>query len=183
MRFPTCFCGLFSAVSLLIFCGCVTEVPDKDFGKKKIPPPDKVNYQKISSTHCKIAVPMEVKAISGTPLTIPVQLINNSTRVLLIKEWYMLDQNNFAIFYRRVPADHPLDNRTPFTRIVPRLLRNPPPRHAELQLKPANRAMFELNIPFIGELNPGEKASFEVYIATSLKTFSLKSPRFMIYAN
>ena len=183
MRFSLS-CVLFSAMaSVFIFSGCVSEPPPENFGKKKIKPPAKVTYEKISNRFCKLSVPMEIRAVSGTPLTIPVQLINNSTQVLLIKEWYMLDQNNFAICYRRLLPDRPLDKRTPFKKIVPKLMRNPAPRHAELQLKPANRAMFELQIPFIEKLKPGEKATFEVFIATSLKTFSLKSDTFTIYAN
>ena len=63
-----------------------------------------------------------------------------------------------------------------------RIPAKPLPRHAELRLLPGNRAGLTVALPFIGELNPGEKAIFEVYIATSLNTFKIKSDIFTVYA-
>ena len=165
-----------------LFTGCSTEqTVDENFGKIKVKPPEKIVYEVIPSKGCALVTAPDMKVIAGDAANIEVQLLNNSRRELCIKEWYMLDSNNFAIFYRRLPSDKPLDPKTPFKNITPRLTGQP--RHAELRLKPGNRAVLTVNLPFISDLNPGETAAFEVYIATSLNTFKLRSKRFVVYAN
>ena len=164
------------------FCGCSTDqTPDENFGKIKVKPPEKIVYEIIPSTGCSLVTAPDVKVIAGDAAAMEVQLVNKSRRELRIKEWYMLDGNNFAIFYRRLPSDRPLDPKTPFKKITPRLTGQP--RHAELRLKPENRAVLTVNLPFVSDLNPGETAAFEVYIASNLNTFKLRSKRFMVYAN
>ena len=164
------------------FCGCSTRtVPDEDFGKLKVKPPEKIVYDVIPNTGCSLVTAPEVKVIAGDAADIEVKLVNRSRRELCIKEWYMLDSNNFAIFYRRVPADRPLPSGTPYKKYTPKLVGQP--RHAELRLKPDNQAVLNIPLPFIGELNPGEMAIFEVYLAINLNTFKLRSKPFTVYAN
>ena len=178
--------NLFSLLCLpavTLWCGCSSPEPiPEDYGHVKFKRPDKVVYEQIPTAGCILDVPADLHAVSGTPLEMEVQLINNSRRSIVIKEWYMIDQYNFNIFYRRLPSDKPADPQTPFKRISVRIPANPPPRHAELQLKPGNRAALTVTLPFTGDLNPGEEAMFEVAIATSLNTFKLQSKRFMVYA-
>ena len=176
--------SMFAAALLLTLSACSTpEVIDEDsYGHVKLKRPDKIVYENISTAGCELVTPQDVHAVAGTPFELNVQLVNESRRLLQIKEWYMIDQYNFSIFYRRVPADRPLDKRTPFKKYSVRIPLKPLPRHAELRLRPGNRAMLTVTLPFTGELNPGENASFEVYLATSLNTFKLKSKRFMVHA-
>ena len=165
-----------------LFSGCSTEqVPDENFGKIKVKPPEKIVYDVIPSQGCALVTAPDMKVIAGDAANIEVQLINNSRRELRIDEWYMLDSYNMAIFYRRLPSDRPLDPKTPFQKITPRMTSKP--RHAELRLKPNNRVILNIPLPFVSDLNPGEMATFEVYIATNLHTFKLRSKRFMVYAN
>ena len=103
-----------SALFLLtaIICGgctTTTEEPDDNFGRIRLRRPDNVVYQNISSAGCELDVPVDLHAVAGTSTTMEVQLINGSSRKLQIHEWYMIDQYNFSIFYRRHPADRPID--------------------------------------------------------------------------
>ena len=176
---------MFSAAAIvLLAAGCASqkEALSEDFGHVKFKRPDKVVYEKIPSSGCELKVPLDVQAVSGTSQLIDVHLINQSRRAVVIKEWYMNDQYNFTVFYRRLPDDKPLDPKTPFKKYAVRIPAKPLPRHAELRLMPANRAVLTVALPFVGELNPGENAAFEVYIATSLNTFKIKSETFMVYA-
>lgn len=183
MFFRTVF--IFSAAAaLFLAAGCASQVEQvpEDYGHVKFKRPDKVVYEQISTAGCELKTPLEVHAVSGTAQTVDVQLINHSRRKIIIKEWYMLDQYNFSVFYRRLPEDRPVDPKTPFKNYTVRIPAKPLPRHAELRLLPGNRAGLTVALPFIGELNPGEKAIFEVYIATSLNTFKIKSDIFTVYA-
>lgn len=176
------FFELFLIAVAACFCGCSTPTrPDKDFGKIKVKPPEKIVYDVIPSTGCSLVTAPEVKVVSGDAADIEVKLVNRSRRELCIKEWYMLDSNNFAVFYRRVPADRPLKPGTPFKQYAPKLVGKP--RHAELRLKPENQAVLNVNLPFVSELNPGEMAMFEVYLAINLNTFKLRSKTFTVYAH
>jgi hypothetical protein len=176
---------VFSATAaILLSAGCASQVEEipEDYGHIKFKRPEKVVYEQISTKGMELAVPAEVHALAGTRQTIDVQLINRSKRKVVIKEWYMLDNYNFSIFYRKMPADKPLDPSVPFKEYTVRIPLKPLPKHAELQLLPNNRAVLTVDLPFVGELNPGENAAFEVYVATSLKTFKIKSKSFMLYA-
>lgn len=176
---------IFSATAALLFsagCSSSPQKPPEDYGHVKFKRPARVVYEQISSAGCELKTPLEVQAVAGTSHTIDIQLINHSRREIVIKEWYMIDQYNFSVFYRRLPADRPIDPKTPFKNYTVRIPVKPLPHHAELRLLPSNRAALTISLPFIGELDPGETAAFEVYIATSLNTFKIKSPRFMVYA-
>ena len=165
-----------------LFSGCGTaQIPDENFGKIKVKPPEKIVYEVIPSKGCALLTAPDMKVIAGDAANVEVQLVNNSRRELCIKEWYMLDSNNFAVFYRRVPADRPLKPGTPFKQYAPKLVGKP--RHAELRLKPENQAVLNVNLPFVSELNPGEMAMFEVYLAINLNTFKLRSKTFTVYAH
>ncbi|MBE6369886.1 MAG: hypothetical protein E7056_07000 [Lentisphaerae bacterium] len=167
-----------------LLCGCstVTEMPDEDYGHVKFKRPDKVVYEQISARDCQLAVPEEVQAVAGTSCDLEVQLINYGRKEIVIKEWYMIDQYNFAVFYRKIPADRPLDNKMPFKKYAVRIPAKPLPKHAELRINPSNRAVLNITMPFTGELNPGENAAYEVIVATSLNTFKIRSKKFMVYA-
>ena len=177
-----------SALFLLtaIICGgctTTTEEPDDNFGRIRLRRPDNVVYQNISSAGCELDVPVDLHAVAGTSTTMEVQLINGSSRKLQIHEWYMIDQYNFSIFYRRHPADRPIDRSMPFQEYTVAIPSQPQPHHAELRLNPGNRAQLTVALPFVEKLSPGENAVFEVYIATSLNTFKLKSKTFMVYTH
>ena len=176
------FAGIFFTGTL--FCGCSTveEVPDEDFGHVKFKRPDKVVYEQISSRECELIVPEEVQATAGTPCEIEVQLVNHGRKEIVIKEWYMIDQYNFAVFYRKVPSDRPLDPKTPFKKYAVRIPAKPLPNHSELRINPHNRAMLTVTLPFTGDLNPGENGVYEVVVTTALNTFKIRSRKFMLYA-
>lgn len=176
---------MFSAAAIaLLVAGCASqkEAVSEDFGHVKFKRPDKVTYEQIPSSGCELKVPLEVQATAGTSQLINVHLINHSRRAIVIKEWYMNDQYNFTVFYRRLPAGKPLDPKTPFQKYAVRIPAKPLPRHSGLHLMPSNQAVLTVALPFVGELNPGEMAAFEAYIATSLNTFKIKSETFMVYA-
>ena len=172
--------SLTTCVILLAGCTTVQEEPAEP-GPIKFKRPDKIVYQQIPSAGCELQVPQDVKAVAGNQCNIDVQLFNNSRRGLVIKEWYMVDQNNFTVFYRRLPADRPVDKNAPFMQYTPVIPLKPLPRHAELRLHPGNRAMLTVELPFVARLLPGDSAIYEVYIATSLNTFKLRSKRFNVY--
>lgn len=174
--------GLLALALGLTGCSSTPTIDEDSYGHVKLKRPEKIVYEQISAAGCELAVPLDVPAVAGTPLELDVQLINESRRELCIKEWYMIDQYNFAVYYRQVPADRPLDKHTPFKSYKVAIPLKPLPRHAELRLRPGNRAMLTVTLPFTGNLNPGEQASFEVYLATNLNTFKIKSKRFMVHA-
>lgn len=181
MRFILFSC--FAAVIVFLSAGCATvrEEPPADFGHVKLKRPKNVVYEQISTRGCELQTPREVRAIAGTRQTIDVLLHNNSKREIFIKEWYMTDNYNFSIFYRRLPADRPLDPKTPYQKYTVRIPAKPLPKHAELRLMPGNRAMLAVDLPFVEQLAPGENAIFEVFVATSLHTFKISSKTFMVY--
>lgn len=177
--------GCTCALALLISAGCASKVENvaEQEAPLKFKRPEKVVYKQIPTQGCELTTPLEVQAVAGTSQLIDVQLINHTRRAIEIDEWYMIDQYNFSVFYRRLPSDKPLDPATPYKNYTVRIPAKPLPRHAELKLMPGNRAVLTLALPFVGELNPGETAAFEVYVATSLKTFKIKSKPFMVYAH
>ncbi len=174
--------AVFSLLAL-ICGGCASNSDESgdDFGRIRLRRPDNVVYKEISTAGCELDVPVDLHAVAGTSTIMNVQLINNSSRKLQIQEWYMIDQYNFSIFYRRLPDDRPMDRTTPFQKYSVTIPAQPQPHHAELRLNPGNRAMLTVALPFIEDLAPGETAVFEVYIATSLNTFKIKSKMFMVY--
>lgn len=167
---------------VFMFCGCVSEQIDlENYGKVKFKRPEKIVYKQISSRDCELTVPTELFLASGKPSTVNVQLIYNGKKELYIQEWYMRDQYNFSVFYRRIPSDKPMAPGTAFTEFTEVIPLKPLPRHAELRLTPGNRAMLSVELPFTAKLAAGEEAVYEVYITTALKTFKIKSKRFMVY--
>ena len=183
MKISNLLCSTLLIATVLSGAGCAGSKSVEKLPPDIKPPKSNVLPPNISSADCVLTVPRDVKANSGTPCDVDVQLINNGRKDLTLKEWYMLDRNNFSIYYRRVPADRPVAKNTPFKKYTPHIPAKPRPRHAELNLKPGNRAMVTVTLPFTGELAPGEPAVFQAYIATSLVTFKIKSNLFTVYAN
>ena len=140
----------------------------------------KKTKQKIPTGDCELKIPYDITVRAGTSLDLNVQLIYRGRKPLEIKEWYMFDQYNFEIRYRRISADKINTAKVPF-----KIHKVKPPQGADtnrsgLILNPANQAVLTVNLPFTGELSPGEKALFEVYIYTSLRTFKLRSNRMLV---
>lgn len=182
MKFFTAFFLASVLAAVFALCGCVSEQPDlENYGKVKFKRPEKVVYTQVSSRDCELAVPTEIFPEAGKAAEVNVQLIYHGKKELHIHEWYMIDQYNFSVFYRRIPSDKPMDPKMEFTEYTEIIPIKPLPRHSELRLNPGNRAMLTVKLPFIEKLPAGEKAVYEVYIATSLKTFKIKSKHFMIY--
>lgn len=184
MKNFTCRLLAIPTIIVVLFSGCATEPVevDENYGHIRFQRPENVVYQEIPSDGCELAVPVNLHAVAGASCSVEVQLVNHSRRKLHIQEWYMIDQYNFSIFYRRHPADRPLDPATAFEEYTVRIPAKPQPRHSELILNPGNRAVLTVNLPFVGNLAPGENAIYEVFIATSLKTFKIRSKTFLLYA-
>ena len=174
-----------TAVFAAVLCGgCAADkAPAKPVKAAEKNNKPQVLPPKISSAGCVLSVPRNVRAVAGAPCDVDVQLIYNGSQTLELKEWYMLDRNNFSVFYRRIPDDKAADKTIPFKKYTPFIPAKPRPKHATLTLKPGNRAMVTVTLPFTGELAPGEKAVYEAYIATSLVTFKIKSNLFTVFAN
>lgn len=172
------------ALVLLLAAGCVSEAPvdENKFGHMTMKRPDKVAYEQIDTKGLTLEPIGNMVMASGTPGFVYVQLSNHSIRDVQIAEWYMIDQYNFAVYYRRLPADRPADPKTPYQCYSVRIPAKPRPVHSELRLKPHNRAQMLIELPFIGDLAPGEKAEFEVYVATSLMTFKIQTAPFTVTA-
>ena len=174
-----------SAVFLLAFfiCGCASDKSAEsplDPGKFDNMPKrhTKKTVQKISADTCDLKIPHDLTATAGTAPELPVMLIYHGFKTLDIQEWYMLDQYNFKFHYRRVEPNKPNSKKAPF-----KIYRVKPPKNANrsgLILNRNNRAALSIKVPFIGEMQPGENALFEIYISTTLKTFALQSNRMLI---
>ena len=152
----------------MLFCSC-------RHTKKTLP--------KIPTDDFELKIPYDITVSAGTSPEIGLQLAYYGLKTREIKEWYMFDQYNFEVHYRRLALDRINDKKIPF-----KVHKVKPPKGAEsnrsgLILNPANRAMLTVNLPFIGELNPGEKALFEDYVHTSLRTFKLRSNRMLVRTN
>lgn len=140
----------------------------------------KKTLPKIPTHDCELKVPYDITAQAGTSLDLNVILSYHGRKVLEINEWYMFDPYNFEVHYRQLSADRINDKKTPF-----KVYKAIPPRGSDanrsgLILNRDNQAILNLPLPFIGELNPGEKALFEVYVSTRLRTFKLRSNRMLI---
>ncbi|MBE6380208.1 MAG: hypothetical protein E7047_04695 [Lentisphaerae bacterium] len=174
---------LLTAVVAAVFaagCASVKEEPAEP-GHIKLKRPDKIVYEQIPNAGCELIVPQDIRAVAGNQCLVNVQLLNGGRRSLVIKEWYMIDNYNFSIFYRRLPSNKPADPQAPFQRYTPTIPLKPLPQHSELRLHPGNRAMLTVELPFVAQLLPGDSAVYEVCIASSLKTFKLASKRFTVY--
>ena len=177
---------LFACILLAVSAGgCTVREVEPDPSKFENMPKrtSQKTLKKIPTGNCELKLPYDITVPAGTSLDLNVQLAYNGRKPLEIKEWYMFDQYNFEVHYRRLAIDRINDKKIPF-----KVHKVKPPKGAEsnrsgLILNPANRAMLTVNLPFIGELNPGEKALFEVYVHTSLRTFKLRSNRMLVRTN
>lgn len=170
-------------VSAVILCGCAADDPASgkaDFLDTIPTVTQKGKMQRVSSKECVLKVPYDITATAGTPLEFSVILSYEGFRQLVIKEWFMFDQYNFEIRYRRLPDDRVPDKNQPFLKYRMKMPKTPAPRRSELMLNRGNRAMLTLNFPITGELAPGEKAIYEVYVVTALRTFRLASNRMIV---
>lgn len=177
----------FSAVILLtaFFCGCSSndaDQTDKDPSKFENMPKRQVKktLQKIPTGDCELKIPYDITVTAGTSQELNIQLAYYGRKTLEVKEWYMFDRYNFEIRYRRLETNKLNNKKIPF-----KVFRLKPPKGANrsgLILNRGNRAVLSMNLPFVGELNPGEKALFEVYVSTTLKTFKLRSNRMLVRA-
>ena len=177
----------FSAVVLLsvFFFGCASDDPAekaKDPSKFENMPKrqTKKTLPKIPTGDFELKIPYDITVSAGTAPEIGIQLVYYGRKTQEIKEWYMFDAYNFEIWYRRLDADNLNSKKVPFKKY-----RVMPPKGTDVNrsgliLNRDNQAMLTLPLPFIGELNPGEKALFEVYVYTSLRTFKLRSNRMLI---
>ena len=170
-------------VSAVILCGCAADAPaakEVDFLDTVPTVTLKSKVPRVSSKECVLKVPYDITATAGMPLEFSVILSYEGFRQLVIKEWYMFDQYNFEIRYRRLPDDRVPDKNQPFLKYRMKIPKDPAPRRSELMLNQGNRAMLTLNFPIPGELAPGEKAIYEVYVVTALRTFRLASNRMIV---
>ena len=135
---------------------------------------------KIPTGDCELKIPYDINAQAGTSMELNVILSYYGYKPLEIKEWYMFDPYNFEVRYRRLSADRINDKKTPFKVYSVKPPKGSDVNRSGLILNRDNQAMLTLQLPFIGELNPGEKALFEVYVYTSLRTFKLRSNRMLI---
>ncbi len=174
--------GAIFAAGIAGGCAAPETIDESQVGHVTMKRPAQVQYEQIPADGCTLEPLGKLEAVAGTPFMLNVLLTNRGLRDLQIKEWYMIDQYNFAVYYRRLPADRPLDPKTPFNCYRVRIPFKPRPNHSELRLAPGNRAELTVELPFTGELAPGEKAEFEVYLATALETFKLRSPTFLVVA-
>lgn len=170
-----------AALAALLASGCVSEAPDEDqVGHVSMKRPASVTYEQIDAGDMKLEPVGELRLTAGTPGVISIQLTNHGIKDVQIPEWYMVDQYNFAVYYRRLPDDRPVDPAAPYQCYRVKIPFKPRPVHSELQLKPHNRALMTVTLPFISELAPGEKAEFQVYVATALMTFKIQTAPFTV---
>ena len=167
------------AALLLGFSGCASADPEPE--EKPAVSPKKNGFvresRKVDGSEVDFSQIGNTRLTAGAPAVIGVQLFNRGAKELAVSEWYMQDGNNFAVHYRRVPADRPAAG-APWLKYVPKV--PPKARRIELILKPRTRAQFLVELPFIGELSPGERADFELYVTTALTTFHVKTPVFTV---
>lgn len=167
----------------VFFSGCTADQPvedDKNFLDKIPTVVKKSKMKRISSKECTLKVPYDITATAGEPLEFSAILAYEGFRQLVVQEWFMFDQYNFEIRYRRLPDTRVPDKKQPFLKYRMKMPKDPAPRRSELMLNRGNRAMLTLNFPITGELAPGEKAVYEVYVVTSLRTFRLASNRMIV---
>lgn len=175
----------YAAVMAVLVIGCSSGKPaaaakeqtDFDRMPKRV---EKKVLQKLPVDMCELKAPYDVTVESGTSLDLNVFLAYYGRTPLEIKEWFMFDQYNFEVHYRRLDPSRVSDRKTPF-----KVHRVKPPKGSEpnrsgVILNRDNKAVLTVNMPFTGEVNPGEKALFEVYIYTTLRTFKLRSNRILI---
>lgn len=177
--------SLLAVMGLLSGCASQPEATmenEDQVGHIKMKRPKNVTYEQISSAGCKLSTASVIHTTSGQPYLLRILLANNSFRKIHIPEWYMLDAYNFIIHYRRLPSDKPTSRKIPFKTIKPFIPIKPLPRHSELILQPGNIAELNIKLPFIEELNPGETATFEVYLSSNLQTFKIKTPVFTVFS-
>ena len=178
-------CMLGALTVSIISAGCSSggKTPELDPTKFENMPKrvTKKTLPKISTDECELKIPYDITVNAGTSLDLNIQLAYYGRKTLEIKEWYMFDQYNFDVWYRKLETGKiSNDKKLPF-----KLYKVKPPKGSDVNrsgliLHRDNRAVLTVTLPFTGELNPGEKALFEVYISTNLRTFKLRSNRMLV---
>ena len=178
-------CMLGALTVSIISAGCSSggKTPELDPTKFENMPKrvTKKTLPKISTDECELKIPYDITVNAGTSLDLNIQLAYYGRKTLEIKEWYMFDQYNFDVWYRKLETGKiSNDKKLPF-----KLYKVKPPKGSDVNrsgliLHRDNRAVLTVTLPFTGELNPGEKALFEVYISTNLRTFKLQSNRMLV---
>ena len=77
---------------------------------------------------------------AGTAGAVAVQMFNHGVKEVEIPEWYMVDEYNFSVFYRRLPSDRPTDPQAPWLRCSPKIPAKA--RRVPLVMKSRTRAQF-----------------------------------------
>ena len=170
---------------VLLMPGCAA--PEKTpVDKKDLPAPPGLKkrgeiteemVRKVDTSKVEFTQIGNTRLAAGTAGVIGVEMFNLGDRDVEVPEWYMLDNHNFTVHYRRVP-DGATGEKIPWRKCEPKI--PPKARRVPLILKPRTRARFLVETPFIGDLDPGQKEAFEVYVATRLRTVHMRTPTFVL---
>ena len=171
-----------AALILLAAAGCAdTPVDKKDLpappGLKKRGEVTEEMVRKVDTSKVQFNQIGNTRLTAGTAGVVGVEMFNLGDRDVEVPEWYMLDNHNFTVHYRRVP-DGEVGKKIPWSKCEPKIPAKA--RRVPLVLKPRTRARFLVETPFVGELDPGQKELFEVYVATNLRTVHMKTPVFLV---
>lgn len=174
-----------AALLLLAAAGCASSA-DTPADTKDLPAPPGLKkrgevteemVRKVDTSQIKFNQIGNTRLTAGTAGVIGVEMFNFGERDVEVPEWYMLDNLNFTVHYRRVP-DGATGEKIPWRKCEPKLPAKP--RRVPLILKPRTRARFLVETPFVGDLAPGQQEAFEVYIATNLRTVHMRTPTFVV---
>ena len=173
------------AALFLLAAGCASPA-DSPADKKDLPAPPGLKkrgeitgemVRKVDTSKVEFNQIGNTRLTAGTAGVIGVEMFNFGDRDVEVPEWYMLDNHNFTVHYRRVP-DGVSGEKIPWRKVEPKIPAKS--RRVPLILKPRTRARFLVETPFVGELDPGQKEAFEVYVATNLRTVHMKTPTFLV---
>ena len=87
MKISNLLCSTLLIAAVLSGAGCAGSKSVEKLPPDIKPPKSNVMPPNISSADCVLTVPRDVKANSGTPCDVDVQLINNGRKDLTLKEW------------------------------------------------------------------------------------------------
>ena len=174
-----------AALILLAAAGCASSA-DTPVDKKDLPAPPGLKkrgevteemVRKVDTSKVQFNQIGNTRLTAGTAGVVGVEMFNFGDRDVEVPEWYMLDNHNFTVHYRRVP-DGVSGEKIPWRKVEPKIPAKS--RRVPLILKPRTRARFLVETPFVGELDPGQKEAFEVCVATNLRTVHMKTPTFLV---
>ena len=177
-------CAGLAALLWLLAAGCASpSAPPADPegppppGLKKRGPVTEDMVRKVDTSKVEFAQIGNTRLTAGTAGVIGVQMFNHGDRDVEVPEWYMQDNCNFTVHYRRLP-DGVSDAKVPWRKCEPRIPAKA--RRVPLILKPRTRARFLVEVPFLGDLDPGAREAFEVYVSTRLRTVHMRTPTFIL---